>query len=62
MIERNIIFRGEIKEALKENLQDVHGNYTRDNFIGTVGGHVMQIFYVFEEISNRYPQGLQDYL
>ena len=62
LIERNIIFRGEIKEALKENLQDVHGNYSRDNFIGTVGGHVMQIFYVFEEISNRYPQGLQDYL
>ena len=22
----------------------------------------MQIFYVFEEITNRYPQGLQDYL
>lgn len=40
----------------------MHGNYSRENYIGTVGGHLMQLFYVFEEISNRYPQGLKDYM
>lgn len=54
-IERNIIFKGEIREVMKENLHDVHGNYQRDSYIGTFGGQIMQLFYVFEEITNRYP-------
>jgi len=40
-LERSIIFKGEIREVIKENLHDVHGNYTKESYIGTLGGHVM---------------------
>jgi len=43
-------------------LLDIHGNYISNNFIGTLGGQMMQINYVIEEIANRYPAGLKDYM
>lgn len=61
-VERNVIFKGESSEVLKTNLLDIHGNYLNTPYLGTYGGQLMQINYVIEEISNRYPHGLKDYM
>ena len=61
-IQRNVIFKGEVVEVVKNNLIEMHGFYGKENFLGSLGGQIQQIYYIIEEIIKKYPQGLKNYM
>lgn len=55
--------KGEVVTCLATNLLDIHGNYTKENYIGAPGGHIMQIYLILEEILDRYnTAGMKTYM
>jgi|TARA_B110000305_G_C19436489_1_gene639281 hypothetical protein len=38
------------------------GNYQAGPYLGAPGGQLLQIYYVLEEIFNKYPHGLKQYM
>jgi len=61
-IQRNLIFKGERQEVLKTNLLDIHGFLSKESFLGTLGGLVQQVYYIVDDIVNRFPAGLKTYM
>jgi hypothetical protein len=44
-------------------LIDINGHYQSNTpVLSVLGGHLMQIYYVFEEILKRFPNGLKNYM
>ena len=63
LIEKNVVYKGEVQNVLSTNLVDITGNYESENsYISAIGGQVLQLFYSLEEISTKYPQGLKNYM
>jgi hypothetical protein len=60
-IQRNVIFKGETVEILKTNLLEYHGNYSKEHFVGSLGGQLQQMYYIIDEIVRKYPNGLKAY-
>jgi hypothetical protein len=55
--------KGEVVNIYQTNLVDLNGHYQSNvPVMGTLGGHLMQIYYVLEEILKRYPNGLKNYM
>ena len=54
--------KGEAAPTLSTNIVDVHGNFSSEPFVGVIGGQLMQLYYIFDEIMNKYPKGLQNYM
>ena len=50
-----VIFKSEQSDLAKTNLTDVHGNYGEGKLLCTLGGHLQQIYYILEEIMQKYP-------
>ena len=62
-VEKHVIFKGEVVKVLETNLSDVHSNYqVGGNSLCALGGQLMQMYYVLEEIMTKYPQGLKNYM
>jgi hypothetical protein len=61
-VDQHVIMKGEVVTCLHTNLVDINGHYSREGFIGAPGGHLMQVYLILEEILNRYPQGLKNYM
>ena len=62
-IREKIIFKGVVEPVFSMPLSDVTGNYLDNGaVICAPGGHLMQIYYVMEDILKRYPNGLKTYL
>ena len=57
-----MIFKGERLEVLKTNLLDIHGFLQKESFLGTLGGLVQQLYYIVDDIVNRFPAGLKTYM
>jgi hypothetical protein len=49
-------------DVLKTNISDVHGNYSKETFVGTIGGQLNQLYYIVEEIEKKFPHGLKVYM
>jgi hypothetical protein len=47
--------------VLKQNLSEIHGFFRDEPYIGAIGGHTRQIYYIVEEIVKKYPHGLKTY-
>lgn len=63
LIEKNVIYKGEVQNVLSTNLVDITGNYDAESpYISALGGQILQIFYTLEEISTKYPHGLKNYM
>lgn len=62
-IRKNIIDRGDVKSPVSMfELLDIHGNYERSkHFIGALGGHVMQFYYVTKAIKDVFGTDNSDY-
>lgn len=58
----NVIMKAEIVTCLQTNLLDVNGHYSKENFQSAPGGQLMHIYLILEELMNRYPQGLKNYM
>jgi hypothetical protein len=44
-------------------LIDINAHYQSNTpVLGAIGGHLMQIYYVLEEILKRFPNGLKNYM
>lgn len=54
--------KGEQVNCLSTNLVDITGNYSKEPHVAVPGGQLLQIYYVFEEIIRKYPQGLNNYV
>lgn len=61
-VDQIIIMKGETVTCLHNNLVDINCHYSKDHCQAAPGGHLMQIYLILEEILNRYPNGLKDYM
>jgi hypothetical protein len=43
-------------------LVEIHGNYTKEQYVGAPGGQLMQIYLILEEIMAKFPTGLKNYM
>lgn len=48
-------------DVLSTNLSEYHGNFLPDKYIGSIGGQLQQMYYVIEQICNKFPNGLKLY-
>ena len=63
LIEKNVVYKGEVQGVLSTNLVDITGNYEMEApYISAIGGQLLQMFYSLEEISTKYPHGLKNYM
>ena len=62
-IQKQVIDRGEIKsKVLDTDLHDLHGDYiSKQPYVGTLGGQLMQVYFVLETIKGIYTDGLDEY-
>lgn len=58
----NIILKGEKVNILSTNLVDMDSHFCSDRMLCAYGGQLQQLYYVLEEISIKYPQGLKMYM
>lgn len=49
-------------DVLTTNLSEFHGFYGSEVYVGSLGGQIQQIYYVLNEICNKFPNGLKTYL
>lgn len=41
---------------------DITANFSNEKELGVPGGHLMQLYYILEEIKAKYPTGLKNYM
>lgn len=58
----NVIDKGEKVDTIKTILVDIDSHFSSDKMLCANGGHIMQIYYILEEIIRKYPQGLANYM
>lgn len=61
-VDAKVIFKGDVVSVLHQNLVEPTGNYQSGPYLGAPGGQLLQIYYVLEEIFNKYPHGLKQYM
>jgi hypothetical protein len=61
-VDNFVVMKSETVNCLSTNLLDINGNYQTGPYLGAPGGQLMQMYLIFEDILNRYPQGLKNYM
>jgi hypothetical protein len=39
-VQKNVIFKGEVIDVLKNNITEVHGFFQKEQYVGTLGGQL----------------------
>jgi hypothetical protein len=48
--------------VLQSPIVDITANFSNEKELGVPGGHIMQLYYILEEIKAKYPTGLKNYM